>query len=678
MPLDLQKNTLQPGHKLFWYTIQRVLGQGGFGITYLAIDNNLEQNVALKEFLPSEIAVRNADFTVEPKSESYKDQYESLLDRFLTEAKTLARFDHPNIVRVYSVFETNNSAYIVMRYEEGKPLNNILKQKKSIPEEKLLNIVLPILEGLSKVHKQGFIHRDIQPANIYIRDDGSPVLLDFGAARQAIGDSRTLTILVAPGYAPFEQYYSSGSEQGPWSDIYGMGATLYRAVAGVAPIDAIERSKGMLGSTRDVLVPAKVVGKGRYSDSFLAAIDHALEFNEKDRPQTVMEWAGELSGETGEFEEKSVPRYQSTSHEIQINESETATQIPQPPSIIRNWTKTIPKPSIPATTIVLLFIFLTGIIFFFPNVLKKNSFSISPNQVVKQEEQSQIEQVSQVEEKITSLQIQMDEEMSRLSTLQEDLDTLQSKREEEQQLISELQAKRINAEQELREVEMNIQQAEQERIKAEEEKRQLAEQQRIKVEEEKRRLAEQERIQAEEEKRRLAEQERIKVEEEKQKIAMKAPAATSVAPKIKELTAFEKGMGAYNQSLYSEALRLLGPEAENGNPDAQYVVGKLYLEGRGILANNTIALKWIREAAWQGHKEAQVSLARMYSSGIDGKQDPFLSYIWYLVAERNGNYAFASERNKVEELLQPEQFPQALSLAKDIDRKKTNQATINE
>ena len=155
-----------------------------------------------------------------------------------------------------------------------------------------------MLDGLELIHNAGFIHRDIKPDNIHIRTDGSPVLLDFGSARASLGQGRTVTILVAPGYAPFEQYYSSGEHQGPWTDLYGLGATSYRAIAGVPPIDAITRSKGVLGSSREVLVPARTIGSGHYSETVLRAIDHALEFAEKDRPQSIAEWRRELRQET--------------------------------------------------------------------------------------------------------------------------------------------------------------------------------------------------------------------------------------------------------------------------------------------------------------------------------------------------------------------------------------------
>jgi serine/threonine protein kinase len=289
-------DALPPQHKLHWYVMERVLGQGGFGITYLARDTNLDQSVAIKEYLPVEVATRRPDATVSARTAEHDERYRWGLERFIREARTLARFDHPNIVRVLSVFELNGTAYMVMRFEEGETLAATLERKHALGEAELMRVLMPILDGLELVHNAGFIHRDIKPDNIHIRSDGSPVLLDFGSARYALGHSRTVTILVAPGYAPFEQYYSSGENQGPWTDIYSLGATCYRAIAGRAPLDAIARSKGILGSTQEILVPASAVGTARYSDRFLKAVDHALAFAEKERPQSITEWRKELSG----------------------------------------------------------------------------------------------------------------------------------------------------------------------------------------------------------------------------------------------------------------------------------------------------------------------------------------------------------------------------------------------
>lgn len=142
----------------------------------------------------------------------------------MVEARTLARFDHPNIVKVSSVFEANNTAYMVMRYEQGMSLGAIFNKRKTLPERLLQHLVHPILDGLEEVHNGGFVHRDIKPDNIYLRQDGSPVLLDFGSARVTVGaETRAMTSLVSPGFAPFEQYVTGSDKQGPWSDIYSLG-----------------------------------------------------------------------------------------------------------------------------------------------------------------------------------------------------------------------------------------------------------------------------------------------------------------------------------------------------------------------------------------------------------------------------------------------------------------------
>jgi serine/threonine protein kinase len=155
--------------------------------------------------------------------------------------------------------------------------------------------MLPVMGGLQKVHEAGFIHRDIKPANIFLRREQSPVLLDFGSARQALGEeTKTLTSLVSPGYAPYEQYYSSSSEQGPWTDIYGLAATMYRAIVGRAPLDAVDRSKAILNTNRDTFVLVQELAKGRYSERFLKAVDHGLNFKREDRPLTIGDWRREF------------------------------------------------------------------------------------------------------------------------------------------------------------------------------------------------------------------------------------------------------------------------------------------------------------------------------------------------------------------------------------------------
>ena len=185
---------------------------------------------------------------------------------------------------------------MVMEYEHGKGMHELLKNKNTLAEEKLKSIILPILDGLGQVHAEGFIHRDIKPANIFIRDDGSPVLLDFGSARQSFGQqTRTLTTMVSPGFAPFEQYVSKSDKQGPWTDIYGLGATMYRSIIGVSPAEAMDRSEGLLHSERDSYMKASELKPDGYSTGLLNAIDHALQFKPEHRPQSVEEWLSEIN-----------------------------------------------------------------------------------------------------------------------------------------------------------------------------------------------------------------------------------------------------------------------------------------------------------------------------------------------------------------------------------------------
>jgi hypothetical protein len=293
------RNALQPGHELQTFLIEKVLGQGAFGITYLALDRDLHRKVAIKEYLPVELAMREVDQTIHALSGDQAEEFQWGMDRFMDEAKTLARFEHPNIVRVYSVFKANATAYMVMRFEEGESLQSILKRRDTLPEEELLAILLPLLGGLEIVHETGFIHRDIKPDNIFLRQDGSPVLIDFGSARQAISEkSVALTTIVSRGYAPYEQYIAKGSKQGPWTDIYGLAATMYRAITGKMPRDAMDRSSSVLQHGRDTFPVLAELYDEVYSERFLMAVDRGLAFRPDERPQSVREWAAILERRT--------------------------------------------------------------------------------------------------------------------------------------------------------------------------------------------------------------------------------------------------------------------------------------------------------------------------------------------------------------------------------------------
>ena len=289
------RNALRNGTELHWYTVDRVLGQGAFGITYLATDNNLHRPVAIKEYLPGQLAHREQDGSVLALTDELVEEYQAGLKRFIVEARTLARFEHPSIVRVHNIFEANHTAYIVMQYEQGEGLDRLLKSRGTLNEHEILQILHPLLDALQVIHAQGFVHRDIKPANIFVRNDGTPVLLDFGSAREAMsGEARTITNFVSPGYAPIEQYAGKSDQQGPWSDIYGLGATIYRAMTARTPNDAVERSQALAQNTEDSYQVGARHAKRSYSTQLLVAVDHALAFRVQDRPQDIVAWRAEL------------------------------------------------------------------------------------------------------------------------------------------------------------------------------------------------------------------------------------------------------------------------------------------------------------------------------------------------------------------------------------------------
>jgi len=243
-PVKITPKTLPAGYELQCYTIKSVLGQGGFGVTYLAYDNNLEREVAIKEFMPREIAGRDNDYTIHSLNVGLAEKLAWGMERFIREARTLSKFNHNNIVRVYYVFEGNNTAYMVMSYEHGVSFHEKLLKEGQPKEDELRDILFGLLDGMEVLHEARFIHRDIKPGNIFIRKDGTAILLDFGSARQAIGEeTMTLTKVVSPGYAPFEQYYGRSDIQGPWTDIYALGATCYRAITGEPPMDSTFRNR---------------------------------------------------------------------------------------------------------------------------------------------------------------------------------------------------------------------------------------------------------------------------------------------------------------------------------------------------------------------------------------------------------------------------------------------------
>ena len=285
-------HALPAGYRIDEYRIEGVLGSGGFGITYLALDTHLDKPVAIKEYLPNEFAVRTDVTTVRPKSSSDQGDYRWGLERFLDEARTLARFEHPHLNKVYRFFEAHGTAYLVLEYIEGETLSQVLRREGRLEEGRLSRMLEELLSGLAEVHRAGFVHRDIKPGNIMFRRDGAAVLLDFGAARQAIGQrSKSVTSILTPGYAPIEQYDQKSDDVGPWTDLYALGMVAYRCVSGLKDgelPDAVARARWERKGERERdLASAVEVGGSGYRRSLLEGIDWSIRVDEGDRPQSV-------------------------------------------------------------------------------------------------------------------------------------------------------------------------------------------------------------------------------------------------------------------------------------------------------------------------------------------------------------------------------------------------------
>lgn len=287
---------LPPGTPLMngQYLVGKILGKpGGFGITYLGWDSQLATFVAIKEYLPRDIAGRHFDrLSVSAHTSADSEHFRYGMEQFLQEARTLAQFDHPNVVRVRSFFQENGTAYLVMDYLQGNSLHDHLTQVGGrMTEKAALDTMLPLLDGLREVHSKGFLHRDIKPQNIYITTAGRAILLDFGTARQAFGErNRGMTTILTPGYAPWEQYHRHGM-QGAWTDIYACAATLYHIVTGMVPPEASERV------AQDTLQPPVALVPG-LSPHFSFAIMQALSIDPANRPQSVAEFQGALKGQS--------------------------------------------------------------------------------------------------------------------------------------------------------------------------------------------------------------------------------------------------------------------------------------------------------------------------------------------------------------------------------------------
>ncbi len=271
------------------YVIGRVIGFGGFGVTYLAYDKTLEKRIAIKEYLPGEFSTRMPNqLKVTVYSGDKEEQYRTGREKFIDEAVRLAKFQSvPEVVSVYDCFEENETAYIVMEYLEGETLKTRLEREGRMRVEQALPILFSVLHALEEVHTEGILHRDIAPDNIFITKEGQVKLLDFGAARFATTThSRSLTVLIKPGYAPEEQYRSRG-DQGTWTDVYAAAATFYRMITGIVPEDALERS------AKDTVKDPSKLGV-EIGPNTEAALMNALNIKIEGRTQTAKQFEDEL------------------------------------------------------------------------------------------------------------------------------------------------------------------------------------------------------------------------------------------------------------------------------------------------------------------------------------------------------------------------------------------------
>ena len=311
---------LRKGTRLIgWYTIEGVLGQGGFGITYLGIDELHEKKVAIKEFFPQGIVTRNIEYqdTVTVTFVGEKDNYEKGKERFLKEARTMAKFSKDEgIVKALDFFEINNTAYIVMEYLEGITLKQYLRENQRIAPEDLIELLVPLIESLDEIHSQGMIHRDISPDNIMVLPDGRIKLMDFGAARDytEFGE-KSLSIVLKPGYAPPEQYQTHGI-QGPWTDIYALCATMYKCITGENPPDAIERVMD------DHLKKISAFGIP-VLPQIEEAIIKGMSVAANDRYQNVGDFCEDLYGG---YEENSVPEAEESQSQVETESAEQSVE----------------------------------------------------------------------------------------------------------------------------------------------------------------------------------------------------------------------------------------------------------------------------------------------------------------------------------------------------------------
>ena len=594
------------------FLVGRVLGKpGGFGITYLGWDLNLQTRVAIKEYLPRELAGRATDrATVAPHTQDEGEQFHYGLEQFLREARTLAQIDHPNIVRVRQFFEANGTAYLVMDYYQGISLaEHLERQGGRLPEEQAKQVMLPILDGLRAVHAKHFLHRDIKPQNIYLAriDSGGtrPILLDFGAARQAMGErSRSLSVVVSAGYAPFEQYHRKGN-QGPWTDIYSAAVVIYRLVTGVTPPEATERRDV------DLLKPAAAFG---VSKPLSDALSEALSLAPEQRPQTVRGFQARLWGigvapQPGPAPGPAAPTPPS------VPAQPPARSAPSAPPKARKTSahSTAPASALPrwlwpaALGAAVAVVSLGGLYMHREGQLRKNSSDRSF-------------EAAQVAD--TDFASKAREADLAAYAAAEKADTVEAYQSYLVGCVANRCAKSADVYANLGVIYATgrgVQQDDREAVKW------------------LRKAAEQGNAVAQWDLGLMYAQGRgvAQSDGEAAKWYRKAAEQGNAFGQCFLGAAYDQGRGLAQSD--ADALKWYRKAAEQGNADGQFFLGAMYAEGRGVAQNDTEAAKWYRKAAEQGNAFGQYELARMYAIGRGVAQNDAEAVTWCRKAAEQGN-----------------------------------------
>lgn len=299
--MDTQRDSLLPGTEIDCYLIMRLVASGGFSLIYLAEDEDTQDEVIIKEFLPKKLARRGENNNVQVIEQKQIDNYHRSLRLFYQEIKVLASLRHPNIVQVRGFFLEHNTGYLVMDHERGKNLASYIKKRSGgLSTRFIMTVFPPILDALSLIHSRNLLHLDIKPSNIHLRTGGNPLLLDFGAVHELQDKKNRNGRVVTTGFSPVEQYYQSGNV-GPWSDVYAIGASMRACLDGKAPPSAIERH------ANDKLKPASRLYRRRYPSFLLDAIDWAMEIEYEKRPQNAGDLLAALEQHTQEAPKDELP-----------------------------------------------------------------------------------------------------------------------------------------------------------------------------------------------------------------------------------------------------------------------------------------------------------------------------------------------------------------------------------